>query len=76
MVPNRGVPQSSGLSPRTGMRENSLQVKSCAEVEGLHLLALSQSEFAHTAPEGGIAAQAVLLHISCLEKKRKETLLC
>lgn len=65
MAPNRGVPQSSGLSPRTGMRENSLQVESCAEVEGLHLRALSQSESPHTAPEGGMAAQAVLLHISC-----------
>ena len=53
------------------MRENSLQVESCAEVEGLHLRALSQSEPPHTAPEGGPAAQAVLLHISCLGKKTK-----
>ena len=71
MVPNRGIPQSSGLSPRTGIRENSLQVESCAQVKGLHVQALSQSEPPHTAPEGGPAAQAVLLHISCLGKKRK-----
>ena len=73
MVPNRGIPQSSGLSPRTGIRENSLQVESCAQVKGLHVQALSQSEPPHTAPEGGPAAQVVLLHISCLERRENKS---
>ena len=55
------------------MRENSLQVESCAQVEGLHVWALSQSEPPHTAPEGGPAAQAVLLHISCLERRENKS---